>query len=267
MVVFDKEQLTGRVISRKKALGYKELVLNDDVENGDEISIQLEDGKIVIAKVETGADAQVDENGEEPEMNLLLKEFGLFTGYPTRIEVTLCDKYMLVTLINGAIDLRLGGNAMMASRGIETAGISRHNLDEVQWVDVNRLLSFCKFWAGVNEDYPFDYTYVLDVYKGEGKSIILKPADAQAFLYDISNGGLDDVEKRRALKEQSLQAKAYMGMVLTPQSKNHMGVTSQLTAPVEEEEEDEFNIWDYIDNKDDDYDSAADDEEAFCFTD
>lgn len=246
MLVMDRSELAERIKTRKKALGYKELVIADDVNVGDEINMSLEDGKILITR---NPEQPSEEATEEPDMDLIVKEFGVLMEYPTRIEVTLCDKYMLISLINGALDLKLGGDVMVASRGIDPSNISRHDLSTVQWVDVNKLLSFCQFWAGANSEYPFDYTYVVDCYTTENKSVTFRPADIEGFLYDISNGGLDAVEQRRALKEQRKQAQSIMNTVFASHS----------SSPAQDDDDEEFNIYDYVDS--DEFNDEEDDDE------
>ena len=246
MLVADREDLAERVITRKKALGYKELIVADDVNVGDEINMSLEDGEILITK---NLEKLSEDATEEPEMDLLVKEFGVLMEYPTRIEVTLCDKFMLVSLINGALDLKLGGDVMIASRGIDPSSISRHDLSTVQWIDVNKILSFCQFWAGANSEYPFDYTYVVDCYTTENNSVTFRPADVSGFLYDLSNGGLEAVEQRRALKEQRRQAQSIMNTVLT---------ASSFQSQADDDDED-FNIYDYVDS--DEFTDDEDDDE------
>lgn len=238
MFIFDNS--VERVVPRRRALGYKSLVIEDNVTSACEAVTALEDGKIVIKL----ADVQEIANGEEPEMTLLLKEFGVFSNIKSEIEVTLCDGVMLITLIKGAIDIRINDQVMLASRGVDVDSITCQSLDSVVWVDVERFLSFCKFWCGMNKDYPYDYTYLVEVY-GDGsglQSLCMRPTNKDAFLFDISNGGLDKVEEARQLKQQIANAKDMQRLV----------VSSSESTYVPEMDDLDYNPDDYIDSEDDD---------------
>lgn len=247
MFVFD--DTAERTFSRKKALGFKEFEIAEDVVCGAEAEIGLEDGKIIVKP----SDKTVPE-GEEPEMTLLIPEFGVFGGVKSKIEVTLCDNVMLITLIEGAIDIRMNDEVMMASRGVDESKLSTQGLDSVIWVNVETLLRFTRYWCGCNSDYPFDYTYQLEVSGSNSGNYILnfKPMETE-FLFDISNGRLDEVAQKRKLQEQIAQVKN-MGRVLT----NNTGITTETSEmddldynpadyeDFDEDDDDEFNAYDVV---------------------
>lgn len=239
MFIFDDAM--GRVISRRKALGCKSLVIADDVKSACEAETSIEGDKIVVKL----AEVQEVANGEEPEMTLLLKEFGVFGNITSELEVTLCDDMMLITLVKGAIDIRINDQVMLASRGVDIETVTCQSLDSVVWIDAKRFLSFCKFWCGANKDYPYDYIFNVNVY-GDGtglESLCMKPTNKDAFLFDISNGGLEKVEEARRLKQQIEDAKNMQ-----------RAIEQKANSYVPEMDDMDYNPDDYLDEDEDEED-------------
>lgn len=248
MFVFDDS--LKREYTREKALGYKKIVIADDVTVGSEVDMCFENGCIVVKRDNN----IVVPDGEEAEMSLLVKEIGLFGNIPCKIELTLCDDAILVTLIEGALDIRIGGEIMMASRGVNVSKYATHNTNDILWCDVNKFLHFVSYWCGANEDYPYDYIYQIEL-GGTSKDSALwtKPTNKDAFLFDISDGKLAIKEERRRLLAEAEQARRNMSLVVASQRYS-----------ADDDDDFDYNPDDYIDDyeddyEDDDYDYSASD--------
>lgn len=248
MFIFDNS--VERVLTRNKALGYKSFVIGDDVTSGCEADMSLdnENGCICINRA-----TAVEATDEEPEITLVLKEFGVFSNIQSEIEVTICDKYMVVTLIKGAIDVNLDGNVMMASRGVDVDKITCQSMDSVVWIDVETLLSFTQFWCGENKDYPYDYIYRIFVSGNNSgtRTLRMTPVKPNEFLLDISNGALEVINQKRMLKAEIDRVRNEAKMVLNP--KNYEKTI------VEDDDEFHFDASAYDDLDDDDDDISYDD--------
>lgn len=258
MFVLDSTVLKDGVVTRSKALGYKMMQVAADVENGDEVDMGFSDNAIVISKAAVQPSGNENENGEEAEISMLIKEFGVFGGVHSQLEVTLCDGAMLVTLVKGAIDINIDGQVMMASRGVSIDNICKQNSSEIIWVNLQQLLRNCAFWCNANSEFPYDYIYLIDVCgdSTNGATVSMRPQDKNAFLIDISNGGLERMEKQREVKSQM--------EMLTSFSKKKSNTGTRLEMPnitpktnVESDDVD-YDASLYMDDDDDDDDDFDD---------
>lgn len=232
MIVFEKGQ--ERVLSRKKALGFNKIVLDDNVSLGDEISFNEVGDDLVVVKSDSKSDDIV--------YQIITKEIGLYgkkQGVKSSIKVILCDDCMLVTLVSGSIALRLDDNIMVASNGVDAESLPNCVLSDIYWLSYDNLLSFVNNVAKFSKQYPYDYQYILEL-DGEisngMSSIHFKPA-GQAI--DISQGQLAVVESQLIAKEEAKKARDMMKMVKSTQSY-----------------EDEYEETEYYDEDDDDEDSG-----------
>lgn len=198
-------------VSRRKALFCKSLVVADDVERGCEVLINAVDtGESGVLSV-TQDNNPVE--GVEAPLTFLVNEFGLFgwkAGLKSKIQVALCDGAMLITLIEGAIAVRLDGRVLVASRGISEADIPPCHLDTINWVSVNSLTSLSTRMnrvAPLCDRYPFDYifTYIVGGENSNNDHFISIQPDGEAI--DISSGKLTAIELAIAERERVAKAK------------------------------------------------------------
>ena len=201
----------GKEVSRRKALHCRKLLVAEDVERGCEVSIEIEEqngeGVLSIKRDNTVAE------GIETPLTFLVTEFGVFgrkVGLKSEIQVALCDGAMLVTLIKGAIAIRLDGNVLVASRGLSESEIPPCHLDTIQWESVDAMASLSTRMGRVAplcERYLYDYIYSYEV-SGENLSndhqFTIRPiGDA----IDISAEKLTAIELAMKERERIAQVK------------------------------------------------------------
>ena len=218
----------GKEISRRKALYCKKLVVADDIERGCEANIEIEEGDS-SGVLSIKRDNTVVEGVETP-LTFLVTEFGVFgrkSGLRSEIQVALCDGAMLVTLIKGAIAIRLDGNVLVASRGLSESEIPPCHLDTVQWESADAMTSLSTKMSRVaplSERYPYDYIYSYEV-SGENlcndHQFAIRPiGDA----IDISMDKLTAVEL--AIKERERIAQAKLATKAAAKAMSEVGTSS-----------------------------------------
>lgn len=147
-----------REILRSEAKGHKKIVIADDVEPTDIITMRTEGDTLVI---ERGEDDGVD---DEPAYVMLCKDFGLF-GYEkkfySKMSYILCDDgWMLVTLYKGAVVLNLNDKLMMPSRDV--TNLPKFDESSVLWVDKDLLMRYSQYMKDKSV-YPFDFEFMVEL--------------------------------------------------------------------------------------------------------
>lgn len=201
-----------RVIARSKALGQKEVVIEEDINCGDEVDLVVEDGKMVFKKKPASdiADDVIDYTFITNEIGL----FGYKKGFKSAISVRFCDNMMIVDLIKGAIAIRPENEVLQATKGVEPSQVPPCNTSEILWVDVEKLLPYIKNWGKYAGKYPLDYEYYLEI-GGDCISNLTSFSVKKAMdSRDISLGALAIVEdsdnKKADAKEAGKMAKMMM---------------------------------------------------------
>lgn len=260
MFVLDSTLLKDGVVTRSKALGYKTMQIAADVENGDEVDMGFSDDAIVINKSAVQLSEKENENEEEAEISMLIKEFGVFGGVHSQLEVTLCDGAMLVTLVKGAIDINIDGQVMLASRGVSIDNICKQNSSEIIWVGLQQLLRNCAFWCNANSEFPYDYVYMIDVCgdSTNGATVTMRPTVKDAFLIDISNGSFELLEKQREAKSQMELLNSMMGKKKKSVSGDRLELPNMTSKPSVESDDVDYDASLYDDEDDDDDDDFDD---------
>lgn len=260
MFVLDSTLLKDGVVTRSKALGYKTMQIAADVENGDEVDMGFSDDAIVINKSAVQLSDKENENEEEAEISMLIKEFGVFGGVHSQLEVTLCDGAMLVTLVKGAIDINIDGQVMLASRGVSIDNICKQNSSEIIWVGLQQLLRNCAFWCNANSEFPYDYVYMIDVCgdSTNGATVTMRPTVKDAFLIDISNGSFELLEKQREAKSQMELLNSMMGKKKKSVSGDRLELPNMTSKPSVESDDVDYDASLYDDEDDDDDDDFDD---------
>lgn len=200
MLVFNDEV---RSYSRKAALGFKSLEIEEGVVSCNNCcGVFLEDDKLVCRERENPT---VEEKNE---MVFLLDRFGVFGNFPNKVEIILCDGFLLVNLIKGAILVRVGDTYRIASKGIPESSIPKLNMKQVSWVNTGTILHNKVNWGKGCNAYPLDFTYSLTLLggyvdeKGNTKKVtesggtphtIIKTNKEEGFLKDFSNGNKDKI--------------------------------------------------------------------------
>lgn len=260
MFVLDSTLLKDGVVTRSKALGYKTMQIAADVENGDEVDMGFSDDAIVINKSAVQLSDKENENEEEAEISMLIKEFGVFGGVHSQLEVTLCDGAMLVTLVKGAIDINIDGQVMLASRGVSIDNICKQNSSEIIWVGLQQLLRNCAFWCNANSEFPYDYVYMIDVCgdSTNGATVTMRPTVKDAFLIDISNGSFELLEKQREAKSQMELLNSMIGKKKKSVSGDRLELPNMTSKPSVESDDVDYDASLYDDEDDDDDDDFDD---------
>ena len=232
-LIFDEK--LGRVFSRKSALGFKTLEIAEDIQRGDSVTVEFKDNKILLVKDESTVE------GDEPIYAFLTKEIGVYGGteLSTSIDVILCDDVMLVLLFDGSIAIRPEGNLMAASRGVSKLPTCR--ADNINWLSVLQLLSYCSNIGTYSGKYPYDYEYPLKVQGGVVSG--LKQIRVGKFndLQDISNGNFTRIEEEKKKREDAKEAANI--------AKTMFGFNNQNSYEVDDTDDD----YDDDDYDDDDY--------------
>lgn len=212
MIIYDKDANV-REFSRSGALTLKTAKLADDVDLGDEVSLDFnfEEGVLHLNKAEPVAE------GEHPEFMCVLKEVGLFglkNKLKTRVEIIFCDDYMLMNVLEGSIIINMGGEIMRVTRGIDEESLPACHKDEIKWVSVEDIKQYCipQLSKLGSEKYLQDFIFVMDMSGcgGDNYLVSFKPASAPL---DVSGGAIARKLEEEVLKEQAREVKRMMNMV------------------------------------------------------
>lgn len=203
------------VLSRSKASHIKEINFNE-LKNGNSFNIVEEDGKFI------GVASEEQEGDEDnPIYTFVTNEFGLYGmshGMSAKIKIRFCDKGMMVIdLIQGGILVRPEDKVLLGTRGIETAPAL--NLNEIYWVNMDKLLSYAKYWLGLKSTYIYDFEYTFTV-KGEcinGMSHFgVHPHNDEDI--DISGGAIAAVEAQLQAKAAAKQSRDWFNSLVAESS-------------------------------------------------
>lgn len=210
-----------REFSRSQAKGFKTLkIKSEDFENGSTINFSFDDDGVIKGNL-----AEVQETEDTAsEYSFIVKEFGVFSDYPSRLEVMFLDDYMLVTLIEGAIVINLGGEIITATNGIDDSTLPRLTLNKIYWVKPDNLRTYARIWLGELKDFTDDFLISLiakysggsDHY-GHANGINVSLAGENC-LIDISNGAVAKYKNFLERQKVTQASKDFIRSVLAPVS-------------------------------------------------
>lgn len=235
-----------RVISRNRAKGHKNFIVEDDVKVFDSIEFKTDGDNLVMKKSDVEA-------GDDPMYTILCQEFGLVCNgtkmFDNEISVIFLDEgWMLVTLIKGAIVIKIDGKLMMPSRGVDK--IPSVIEENICWEDETHLLSFSRHWKGARSSFPYDYELNFVIggnVTGGCSNMHIKPLGDRDI--DISLGYIAQWEKEQALKEEARSTKKLAKLFTpTPAVSSQMEFDDDDDDYEDEEELDEDDDWDEDDD-------------------
>lgn len=227
--------------TRERAHGYKSLSIEAD--SKDYIKIIGKEDKLIVEKIDEPTSAD-----EEETYTMIVKEFGLFKGVSSDIDIIFLDEgYMLVTLKKGALVTYLDGSLCIPN--VNQDSFPDFSVDEVLWVDEDYLLSYARYFKDDKDKFLYDFEFALTV-SGEVKngmsSFKLIPRASED--RDISLGAYGLYIQTCKTKEDVKRAKT-LSQMLMPQ------VMPDMEFEEDEFEDDEFEEDDFEDDEfeDDEY--------------
>lgn len=189
-----------RRFERNKTLSGKPLIIADNVNPTDDVELIFGDDYISLEK--TGND---DEVTMDTEWLYIGKAFGLYgedKNLSSVIEVLICDEYLAVKLVKGAItvhpDESKPDDVILVASGVDESTLPAPYLNKIKWVDRDYFASLCKYWGDFADKHPADYYYTCLV-AGEGGDYGGINFRKMSIL-DISYGAL-------ALKKEEIEEK------------------------------------------------------------
>lgn len=235
-----------REFSRSQAKGFKTLKISEDFENGSTINFSFGDDVI------NGNLAEIQETEDTAsEYSFIVKEFGVFSDYPSRLEVMFLDDYMLVTLLEGAILINLGGEILTATNGIDDSTLPKPTLNKIYWVKPDNLRTYARIWLGELKDFTDDFLISI-VAKYSGGSDRYGHANGinvslygENCLIDISNGAVDRYKNFLERQKVTQASKDFIKSVLAPVSSSEDDFVYN---------EDDYDDDENYDDEDEDYD-------------
>ena len=241
-IIFNPNE--GRVFSRNRSLSKKPLVIADDVNPTDDVEIKFLEDKIYIE----GTGSQ-DDITNDTEWLYIGKSVGLF-GYEkdlkSVVETILCDEYIALRLMKGAVvvhpDSSKTEDVILVVTGLAENEYPVPYLNKINWVDRNYFASFCKYFGDFADEYPADYMYQV-VVSGSGGSTS-SVSFAKLSMADISYGMLALKKERREEKERQKKLKAASNLLDMSGSSNRQFETFE-TDEFSEESEDEDDFYKY----------------------
>jgi len=234
-----------REFSRSQAKGFKTLSLkSEDFENGSTVNFSF-DGDVIKGNL-----AEIQETeASASEYSFIVKEFGVFSDYPSRLEVMFLDDYMLVTLIEGAILINLGGEILTATNGIDDSTLPKPTLNKIYWVKPDNLRTYARIWLGELKDFTDDYL-ISFIAKYSGGSDRYGHANGinvslAGDLIDISNGAVTKYKNFLERQKVTQASKDFIKSVLAPVSSSEDDFVYN---------EDDYDDDENYDDEDEDYD-------------
>lgn len=185
----------GRKYKRERALGLKELVIDEDVRIGADIKVEIsDDNKSIVIK----ADNTVEDDGTPKNIHIITNEFGIFNNIENEIEFILLDDVMFIELRRGAVLIKnpITNEPMLVHRLVKEEKIKSVNLSKVKWVSEQEVEGFLSYSNKYGKDYTLDYMSVAICKSSDSGAISFKHVEST----DISCGGfaiLDNKEKAR----------------------------------------------------------------------
>ena len=193
-----------------------------------------------------GVPADIED--EEPMYTILTNEFGLYAmdkDVSAKIKVSFCDNgMMLVTVIEGAVLIKPADDILLASRGVEE--LPDVKLDNVLWVDAEKILAYAKYWGNVKGRLTQDFEFMFNV-KGKVlngySSFGIKSIEEEDV--DISGGYSIILENEILAKEQARNIK-----------KEFNSMTQKVSSSYTFDDDDEDEIY-YEEDDDEDFDDGS----------
>ena len=191
----------------RHAIGFKELVIDDSVSLGVDavLNVEAEKRQLVLRRQPEGSD-------DKAPLFYLGTEFAPVRGVKNDMEIILAGDYILVELYYGCLYIRDPKNPektiLFFTPDCNPADYYVA-LDDVTWLNADRLRGTLKYFAKYGEVYPEDYAY--DIYlELVGKDVQIKYNKKESF--DISMGALAIKEakdkEKEAIKRQKEWEKA-----------------------------------------------------------
>lgn len=199
-----------RTFSRSKTLSNKPLVVADGVNPTDDVELEFTDDCILVKK--TGKDEEINSETEWLYIGKSLGLYGLNKDLKSVVEYILCDEYIAVKLIKGAITVHPDANSpedvILVATGVDESTLPAPYLNNIKWIDRDYLASLCKYWGDFADKYPADYLYQ-SIVAGDGGACCNLSISKLSML-DISYGALAlkkekalEMERKKKLKEVS----------------------------------------------------------------
>ena len=202
-----------REISRSKAKGHTRLLIDKDVKSFGRYEMKTVGTDLVISAIESD---------EEPtSFTFLCKEFGVDEGkrFDSDISVIFLDEgYMLVTLKKGAIAFMIEDeegkiNPLAPSINIDSASIPKFKPDEILWVNIEKLMSFSRYFREFKPAFVFDFEFSFKVGGSNAGTETFRFRSMSEEDIDISLGKyalyVDTKRKQQELKEASKLVKMF----------------------------------------------------------
>ena len=190
-----------RNITRSRALGCTALDLTD-IEVGQAVDFKTNGSTIELHSTDS-------DESENPAYTILCKEFGVFGGnknFSSKVSILHCDNgWMLVTLWEGAIIIKLDGKLMMPSTGVDTTPNVTES--DILWVNCEKVQGYAKY---LNHKapfvYDFEFMYIIKGFISSGmKSFSMKHVDDEDI--DISAGQFLMAMQKKEQEKQAKEAK------------------------------------------------------------
>lgn len=235
-----------KVITRKRAKGYKSLVIDDNVEVAKPVktSTFTDENGVSHLKI-TKSDEPVNEN--QMEYMFLVKEIGAVPteAKATELEIIFLDNgWMLVTLKKGAIAVKLNENVTIPTLNYNLS--NKITVDTIKWLNLEDFISTTISYNKYNNldaegTFVYDYIYNMCV-----KST-LPASNGVTYTYystnDISLGAIALYQQNKAARER--------GVAFRKQYQTTMQAISTPTEYDDEYDDDEY------DDDDGDYSDLA----------
>lgn len=209
-IIFNPEE--GRVFSRNRSLSKKPLVIADDVNPTDDVEIQFLEDKILVKG--TGSAEEITNDTEWLYIGKSVGLFGYTKELKSAVEIILCDEYIALRLMKGAVtvhpDSSKPEDVILVVTGLESDSYPAPYLNNIKWVDRDYFASFCKYFGDFAGEYPSDYMYQVVASGTEGGTCSI--SFAKLSMADISYGALALKKERMQEKERQKKLKAASSM-------------------------------------------------------
>lgn len=235
-----------KVITRKRAKGYKSLVVDDAVEVAKPIktSTFTDENGVSHLKI-TKSDEPINEN--QMEYMFLVKEIGAVPteAKATELEIIFLDNgWMLVTLKKGAIAVKLNDNVTIPTLNYTLS--NKITVDTIKWLNLEDFVSTSMSYNKYNKidvDGIFVYDYIYNMCVRSTLPVSNGVTYTYYSINDISLGTIALYQQNKAAKERGIAFR-----------KQYQTTMQAISTPIEYEDE-------YDDEYDDDDEDYADLEE------
>lgn len=191
--------------TRRRARGHKRLIISDDVEVVQPVTLHTDGTDLVVSRADDSDDSEV--------YTMLCKEFGLVggaTGFKNKISVIFCDNgWMLVTLLHGALVMNLDDQLLMPTAGDDFTN-PKVVKEDICWVNADNLLEYGKYF-GLKGQFMFDFEWVFTVSGDKvGGLRSFKITNEKEEDIDISLGYFAQYEQQIQNKKDAKEANSLM---------------------------------------------------------